>query len=125
MNASNASGADLRRPPADRSPLRYARTVFRSGPRCLAIAEIDQPLFRSAVASISSLPDNIVRSLLSVARLFIANSFRERDLIDGGWSRHHHARVGRFSEQVWGDLREREHRLLHRAARRRSGAARV
>jgi len=43
-------------------PSRCLRTVSRLLPRCRAMAEIDQPCSRSAVASMSSFPVNIGRS---------------------------------------------------------------
>jgi hypothetical protein len=50
---------DDRRCPATRSPDRYARTVLRSHPRWRAMAEIDHPRLDKALASTSSLLENM------------------------------------------------------------------
>ena len=51
LNGERTAGV---RAPAGVSPFEYERIVLRSWPRWRAIAEIDQPLLRSACASSSS-----------------------------------------------------------------------
>lgn len=59
MYSSKGSGSLLLRSPALRVPFRWFLIVSRLRPRCLAMAEIDQPCSRNAVASMSSFPVNM------------------------------------------------------------------
>jgi hypothetical protein len=78
--------------------------VLRSWPRCRAIAEIVQPRRWSACASTSSSRVSM-RGGGPVERRVVRDQQLRRDLRHLGGA----TRVGKFSEQLWGDSPERRH----------------
>src|SRR3954470_1410742 len=82
--------------------------VLRSWPRCRAIAEIVQPRRWSACASTSS-SRVIMRRGGPFGLPVVRDQQPRRDLRHLGGA----TRVGKFSEQVWGDSHERRQLVHH------------